>query len=39
MDEDWSHTELDALEVFRVLDRHQVDYVLIGTFGPRALRE
>lgn len=30
MDEDWLRTELDALEVFRVLDRHKVDYVLIG---------
>lgn len=28
--DDWPHPELDAAEVLRVLDRHEVDYVLIG---------
>lgn len=30
MDEDWPHPELDVLTVFRVLDQHRIDYVLIG---------
>lgn len=30
MADDWPHPELDAAEVLRVLDRHDVDYVLIG---------
>ncbi len=30
MDETWSHPELDAAEVLRVLGRHDVDYILIG---------
>lgn len=30
MPEDWPHPELDAAEIFRVLGRHDVDYVLIG---------
>lgn len=30
MDEDWPHPELDALTVFRMLDQHRIDYVLIG---------
>ncbi len=28
--DDWPHPELDAAEVLRALDRHGVDYVLIG---------
>ena len=27
---DWPHPERDAAEVLRALDRHGVDYVLIG---------
>lgn len=30
MAEDWPHPELDAAEVLRALDRHAVEYVLIG---------